>query len=183
MPMATRSARKRGRTPVAWKWPITVPSGPVPVRTNLKISCIWMMSPSMPVISAIDGHLALAVGQARQLHDDADGGGDLAADRGDRHRQAGHADHLLEARDRVARGVGVDGRHRAFVAGVHGLQHVEGFLAAALAEDDAVGPHAQRVLDQLALADFALALDVGRARFHARRHAAAATAVRRRPRW
>jgi hypothetical protein len=33
------------------------------------------------------------------------------------------------------------------VAGVHRLQHVEGFLAAALAEDDAVGPHAQCVLD------------------------------------
>ena len=53
------------------------------------------------------------------------------------------------------------------MAGVHGLQHVEGFLAAALAEDDAVGPHAQRVLDQLALADFALAFDVGRPRLHA----------------
>ena len=54
------------------------------------------------------------------------------------------------------------------MAGVHGLQHVEGLLAAALAEDDAVGPHAQRVLDEIALADFAVALDVGRARFHAR---------------
>ena len=86
---------------------------------------------------------------------------------GDRHRQAGHADHLLQARDGVARRIGVDRRHRAFVAGVHGLQHVEGFLAAALAEDDAVGPHAQRVLDQIALADFALALDVRRPRLHA----------------
>ena len=41
-------------------------------------------------------------------------------------------------------------------------------LAAALAEDDAFGPHAQRVLDQLTLADFALALDVRRPRLHAR---------------
>jgi hypothetical protein len=31
-----------------------VPSGSVPVRTNLKISCIWMISPSMPVISATE---------------------------------------------------------------------------------------------------------------------------------
>ena len=122
----------------------------------------------MPVISATRGDAALAVGHALQLHDHADGGGDLAADRGDGHRQAGHADQLLEARDRLARIVGVDGRHRAFVAGVHGLQHVEGFLAAALAEDDALGPHAQRVLDQLALADFALAFDVRRPRLHAR---------------
>ena len=29
--MASRSLRKRGRTPVAWKWPITALSGPVPV--------------------------------------------------------------------------------------------------------------------------------------------------------
>jgi hypothetical protein len=42
----------------------------------------------------------------------------------------------------------VDGCHGAFVARIHGLQHVECFFSAALAEDDAVGPHAQRVLDQ-----------------------------------
>src|SRR5215471_17194554 len=54
-------------------------------------------------------HAALAVGQARQLDDDADRGRDLAADAGDRHRQAGHADHLLEARERVTRRVGVNG--------------------------------------------------------------------------
>ena len=30
-----------------------MPSGAVPVRTNLKISCIWMMSDSSPVISAM----------------------------------------------------------------------------------------------------------------------------------
>ena len=113
------------------------------------------------------GHLALAVGLTLQLHDELDGAGDLAADRGDRHRQAGHADHLLETRDGVARRVGVDRGHRAFMTGVHRLQHVEGFLAAALAEDDAVGPHAQRVLDEFALTDFAFALDVRRPRLHA----------------
>ena len=31
------------------------------------------------------------------------------------------------------------------MAGVHGLQHVERLAAAALADDDAVGPHAQAV--------------------------------------
>ena len=50
---------------------------------------------------------------------------------------------------------------------VHGLKHVEGFLTAALAEDDAFGTHTQRVLDQLALADFTLAFDIGRTGFHA----------------
>src|SRR5579872_784146 len=112
-------------------------------------------------------HLALAVGLARQLNDDTDGGGDLAADRGDRHRHAGHADHLFKARNGVTRRVGVNRGHRAFVAGIHGLEHVEGFLAAALAEDHAVGPHAQRVFHQIALPDFALAFDVGWPRLHA----------------
>src|SRR6185312_9226280 len=57
--------------------------------------------------------------------------------------------------------------HRTFVAGVHGLQHVEGLFAAALAEDDAVGAHAQRVLDELTLANFTFALNAWRASLHA----------------
>ena len=44
-------------------------------------------------------------------------------------------------------GVGVDGGERTFVAGVHGLQHVEGFFAADLADHDAVGAHTQAVDD------------------------------------
>jgi hypothetical protein len=71
-------------------------------------------------------------------------------------------------RQRVARRVGVHGRQRPVVAGVHRLEHVERFLAADLADDDAVGPHAQRVDDELALADRALALDVGRPRLEPR---------------
>lgn len=54
------------------------------------------------------------------------------------------------------------------MAGIHRLKHVERFLAPAFAEDDAFGPHAQRVLDEFALPDFSLALDVGRSRLHAR---------------
>jgi pilus assembly protein CpaF len=37
----------------------------------------------------------------------------------------------------------MDGGHRAFVTGVHGLKHVEGFLAAALAEDGTIHGHYQ----------------------------------------
>jgi pilus assembly protein CpaF len=66
------------------------------------------------------------------------------------------------------RPVGVDGGHRALMARIHRLQHVEGFLAAALAEDDAIGAHAKRVLDEVALPDLAMSLDIGGARFHAR---------------
>ena len=67
--------------------------------------------------------------------------------------------------ERVARRVGVDGRQRAVVAGVHRLQHVERLGAAHFADDDAIGPHAQAVAHQVALRDFAAPFDVGRARF------------------
>ena len=62
----------------------------------------------------------------------------------------GHQHHRLDAGERVARRVGVDRRQRAVVARVHGLQHVERLGAADLADDDAVGPHAQRVAHELA---------------------------------
>ncbi len=42
------------------------------------------------------------------------------------------------------------------MAGVHGLQHVDHFLAARFADDDAVGAHPQRVAKAVALADGAL---------------------------
>ena len=72
---------------------------------------------------------------------------------------------IVSRRASMSRGaVGVAGRHRAVVAGVHGLQHVERLAAAALADDDAVGPHAQGVAHQLADGDRALAFDVRRPR-------------------
>ena len=49
------------------------------------------------------------------------------------------------------------------MAGVHGLEHVEGLAATALTDDDAVGAHAQRVAHQVADGDLAPALDVLRA--------------------
>ena len=49
-------------------------------------------------------------------------------------------------------------RHRAFDAGVHRLQHVERFGAAALADDDAVRPHAERGAHQLRADSCRLAL-------------------------
>ena len=74
---------------------------------------------------------------------------------------------IVSAVQRVARAVRVDGRQAAVVAGVHGLQHVERLFAADLADDDAVGPHAEGVDDQIALLDRALALDVRRPRLEA----------------
>ena len=58
-------------------------------------------------------------------------------------------------------------RERAVVAGVHGLEHVQRLGATDLTDDDAVGPHAQGVADEIADGDLALALDVGRARLQA----------------
>jgi len=48
------------------------------------------------------------------------------------------------------------------VARIHRLQHIERFLAANLADDDAVGTHTQTVAHEFALRDFAFAFDVGR---------------------
>jgi hypothetical protein len=48
---------------------------------------------------------------------------------------------------------------------IHRLEHVEAFCAAHFAYDDSIGPHAQRVANQVALRHFAPAFDVRRASF------------------
>jgi hypothetical protein len=73
---------------------------------------------------------------------------------------------MFSRREQRRARVGVDRGHRPVVAGVHGLQHVDHFLAARLADDDAVGTHPERVPQTVALGDRALAFDVGRAAFH-----------------
>ncbi len=57
----------------------------------------------------------------------------------------------------------MDRRERAFVAGVHRLQHVDRLGAANLADDDPVGAHAKRVPYELPNPHLALAFDVRRA--------------------
>ena len=59
--------------------------------------------------------------------------------------------------DRALGAVGVDGGHRAGMAGVDRAQEGEGLVAAQLAEDDPVGPHAQRGGEQVVGADLRLA--------------------------
>ena len=92
-----------------------------------------------------------------------DGRRHLLTDGPDRQVEAGHQHQGLETGERVTGAVGVDRGERAVVAGVHGLEHVEGLAGTALADDDAVGPHAQAVLDEVADGDLAATLDVGRA--------------------
>ena len=101
-----------------------------------------------------------AVPEAGELHDAVDGGRDLLADGPDREVEAGHQDQRLQTGEGVTRGVGVDRGDRAVVTRVHGLEHVERLSGTTLADHDAVGAHAEGVLDQITDRDLALALDV-----------------------
>ena len=134
-----------GRIPVARKRRTPCRRALMPVRSNTKMSCIVITSPSMPVISVMAVTLRVpsdmrSTWTTRLI---ADAICWRIARSG--HVEVGHRHHRVEAVQRVARAVGVDGRQAAVVAGVHGLQHVERLVAADLADDDAVRPHAQRV--------------------------------------
>ena len=134
------------------------------------------------VIDADDfGHLhdpPAAVAHPLQLHDQVDGRGDLPVD--ELHRQVGgHLHQHFQPQHDVAGAVGVDGRQRAVVARVHGLQHVQGLGAAAFAHHDAVRPHAQGVADQVADGIGPLAFDVGHFRLESHRRALCSAAARR----
>ncbi len=103
-----------------------------------------------------------AVTQALQMADHVDCRRNLLANSPDGQVHTGHESHRFEAGECIARAVGVGGRHRAVVAGVHGLKHVQRGLIANLADDDPVGPHTQGVDHQVLNGDFALAFDVCR---------------------
>src|SRR6266550_8842684 len=53
-PLALSRSANRGRMPVGRKRPMTCPCGSMPVRSYWKISCIVIVSPSMPVISEME---------------------------------------------------------------------------------------------------------------------------------
>ena len=113
------------------------------------------------------GDAARAVAHAFGLDDDVDRADDHFADGLHRQREAAHGDHGFQTAHGFARAVGVQGAHRAVMAGVHGLQQVEGFGSAHFAHDDAFGTHTQTVPDQVAHGDLALPFQVGRAGFQA----------------
>lgn len=117
---------------------------------------------SLHAVELCDLHqLPRPVPKARQMHDQVDTGGELGADRRHRQRIAAKEHHGLEARDHVPGGVGVPGGHRPVVAGVHGLQHVEGLRPSYLADDDSVRPHPKTRADQIPYGDRNAPLDVG----------------------
>src|SRR5262245_40942326 len=76
--------------------------------------------------------------------------------------EASHTHHLFKSRDRITRTVGVDRRHGPFVPGRHRLQHVKGFFATYLTDDNAVGSHSECVFDEFSLANFAATFNIWR---------------------
>ena len=85
-------------------------------------------------------------GPSRTEHGDhVDGLGDQRA----RHGDHGFLDELFEPAQRAERGAGVDRADPAGMAGAPGLQQIEGFRAAHLADRDAVGPQPQRRADEI----------------------------------
>src|SRR5215217_3604341 len=113
------------------------------------------------------GDPARTVAQASGLDDHVDGADDHLANGARGQAVAAHGDHALDTADGFARAVGVEGAHRAVVAGVHGLEEVERLRAADFADDDPLGTHPQTVLHQVAHGDHALALEVRRPGFQA----------------
>ena len=103
-----------------------------------------------------------AVDQTGDLDQQVERARDLLSDRTEGQVDACCQHQRLEAGQRVTGRIRVDRRQRALVARVHRLEHVQGLGAADLADDDPVRTHAQRVPDELADADIALALDVRR---------------------
>ena len=153
--------------PVARKAPITRPSSAMPVFLNAKISCMVMTSCSMPVIS--DTEVTLRVPSDMRLIWMTRLTADAICWRtalSGMFRSA--IATIVSRRCSASRGVFAwMVVETAVVAGVHGLEHVQRFLAADLADDDAIGAHTQSVDDELTLPDRALAFDVRRPRLEA----------------
>src|SRR5215211_3504 len=110
-------------------------------------------------------HLTSTALHAVGLNDQVHCIGDLLAHGAHRHFEAAHHDHGFEPGDGVARCVGVASGERPIVARVHGLEHVECFGAAALADDDSIRPHTQTVAHEVGGLNLTLAFDVRGASF------------------
>ena len=110
---------------------------------------------------------ARAIREARFMDDEVDGGSNLFSDCAGRKFDSAHQHHCFETCDDIARGVGVHGRQGAVVASIHGLEHIEGFAAAAFADDDAVGAHTEGIAHEIADGNGSAAFDIGRSGFKA----------------
>ena len=154
-----------GRIGVASKWPrrraIGILSGKFEFEQRVERERVFDEADHLHKLR----NPAHAVAHALGVHHEIDRAGDLAADGFPGHVSGAHQDHVFDAGERVARGIGVHGGHRSIMAGVHRLQHVEGFRAADLAYDDPVRTHPQRVAHERALIDLPAPLDIRRPGF------------------
>jgi hypothetical protein len=70
-------------------------------------------------------HTTRAIRSAGDAHHEIDGGAELLADRSQRECDITHQHEGLESAQCVGGTVGMTGGQRPFMAGVHGLQHVD----------------------------------------------------------
>jgi len=87
------------------------------------------------------------------MNDDLDPATDLLADRFQRKVDASHERHRLDPHQGVSGAIGVRGRERPAVSGVHRLQHVERFSTTNFADHDPIGAHPQRGAQERAYVD------------------------------
>ena len=111
-------------------------------------------------------HGAASARTAHGLDDDVDGADDEAAHGAQVAGKAMQAHQHLQPLQGVGGAVGMNGGHRAVMAGAHGLQNFDRFVRAHFAQNYAVGPHSECVAQKVAGADFARAVYCRGARFH-----------------
>src|SRR6185369_14857882 len=110
-------------------------------------------------------HAARAIRHARDLHDQIQSRSDLLSHGAIGKTHTRHLNHCLETCQSVARRVGVNRGQTTVVTSVHSLKHVDGFAATNFTDDDAIGTHTQRVLDEISLGNFTATFDVWRSGF------------------
>ena len=143
IPRCSNLVTKTGRRPVERSAPTTVPSG----ENESILNAEQILERDHVGLHALHlgdrRHPTRAVLQPLEVDDHVESRGHLLADRLHRQVVACHQHHGLDAAERVAWRVGVEGREGALVARVHRLEHVQCLGASDLADDDAVGAHAQ----------------------------------------
>jgi hypothetical protein len=98
------------------------------------------------------------------MHDEINGGSQLFAHRNERQRNVSHKDQSFESTNGIGRRIGMTGRQRSVVTGVHGLQHVDGLARANLAHHDSIGTHPQCIPDEFTYRNLTGAFGIGWAR-------------------
>src|SRR5579885_876608 len=111
------------------------------------------------------GNAARTITKPRRLDDDINRGNNHFTDGFRRQRESAHRDHRFETADCFAGRVCMQSTHRAVVAGVHGLQEIERFRPAHLADDDPFRAHAQAISNEIAHCDGAISFEIWRTRF------------------